>query len=88
MNTILFTPQTKRRSYAGRQKRKRVQFSDYETSASELDDDDDEIHEKRRRKRNKPDVEKSEEFQQFVSEFNSMCDEVDKYELVVEPIEK
>ncbi|XP_063704898.1 protein dalmatian [Culicoides brevitarsis] len=83
-------PVATRRSYAGRQKRRRKHYSDYETSdESELDDEDDDSdkHKHKRRKREKPDVEKTQEFQQFVSEFNSMCDEVEKYELVVEPIE-
>lgn len=81
--------QTKRRSYAGRQKRKRIHYSDYETTDSEPDEDEEisDKHKQKRRKRAKPDVEKSEEFQKFVCEFNSMCDEVEQYELVVEPIE-
>uniref|UniRef100_A0A336M7L5 CSON011626 protein n=1 Tax=Culicoides sonorensis TaxID=179676 RepID=A0A336M7L5_CULSO len=91
--TVKKLPDINRRSYAGRQKRKRVHYSDYETSSSESenDDDDDEgisnKHRHKRKKRAKPDIEKTEEFQEFVNEFNSMCDEVEKYELVIEPIE-
>uniref|UniRef100_A0A336M6M9 CSON012654 protein n=1 Tax=Culicoides sonorensis TaxID=179676 RepID=A0A336M6M9_CULSO len=91
--TVKKLPDINRRSYAGRQKRKRVHYSDYETSSSETENhdyDDEGIsnkHRHKRKKRAKPDIEKTEEFQEFVNEFNSMCDEVEKYELVIEPIE-
>lgn len=74
--------QSRRKSYQRpRRNRKRVNFSDYET-----DSEPEVENEKRRKKPTRPDVETTEEFQKFVTEFNSMCDEVDQFEVIIEKV--
>ncbi|XP_044728344.1 uncharacterized protein DDB_G0288805-like [Chrysoperla carnea] len=71
-----------RRSYAPATKRKRKQIQSI--SFSDHEDENELQQEVKKRKRNKKTKKEEEEFKKWAKQFNSMCQEVDKEELVIE----